>query len=310
MNAVRRLVDWFNRLDGEPPPASGGSGKTRAKLRNASSHNAPAAAASDAVCTITLNREPLVGQAAVAAGPAATTAAPERVAAKKSWATASADDLRRAASDLPPPWAPQPPLPPPPQQQPQQQQLKARSLAPPATIPARRRGEAAVAAGAAAATARALAELPAAALEAIWAALDAPSRRAARAAAPRVFDVAVRRVTLRPGDLPAAGDLAARFPALSEVVLQLNVPAQHSQQPQSQHATNTTSSGGGADGAENETSAPGPASSSAAAAAPSADLEVVRLHGWARRAAGSLRVVHTLEGERPPPPFYCWQVLG
>lgn len=60
----------------------------------------------------------------------------------------------------------------------------------------------------------ALADLPACAIDAIWAALDGPARRAARTAAPRLFSHCVRRVGLRPVDLPAAGELADRFPAL------------------------------------------------------------------------------------------------
>jgi hypothetical protein len=66
-----------------------------------------------------------------------------------------------------------------------------------------------------------LAQLPASAFDAIWAHLSDADRGAARLACRGLFDAAVRRAVLRPADLPAAADLPARFPALSELTLQL-----------------------------------------------------------------------------------------
>jgi hypothetical protein len=66
-----------------------------------------------------------------------------------------------------------------------------------------------------------LAQLPAAAFDAIWCHLADADRRAARLACRGLFDAAVRRAALRPADLPAAADLASRLPELSELRLQL-----------------------------------------------------------------------------------------
>jgi len=63
-------------------------------------------------------------------------------------------------------------------------------------------------------------DLPSAAVSLIWQHMAAADRRAARLAC-RCFDAAVQRLTLRPCDVRAAGDLGRSFPALGSIVLQL-----------------------------------------------------------------------------------------
>lgn len=73
-----------------------------------------------------------------------------------------------------------------------------------------------------------LQDLPDAAFEAIWQQLPDADRRSARLVSRDLFRRTVRRIMLRPADLPHAADLATRLPALSEIVIQLPSSAEGS----------------------------------------------------------------------------------